>query len=123
LLGWGLLRRNRQEHARLIETVGRSRRSALRQEEVEPMSEKRGQTWEEELLALGEARARAREKALRFAEGQLLAYRKVLEMWLRQRFGELPADVVQRVGQADLPALQRAADVALTVTALEDLPL
>ena len=75
------------------------------------MSEKVGQTWEDELLALGEAR------------GRLLGYRKALEMWLRQRFGELPPEVVRRLAQADLPALQRAVDAFPTLAAPEDLPL
>jgi predicted transposase YdaD len=127
LLGWGLLRRDRQEHASLIEAVRQSRLSALLQEEIAQMIQNLGQTWEQELLALGRAEGEARGEARGIergrAEGELLAYRHVLETQLRQRFGELPAEVVQRIAQADLPALQTAFAAVSTLAGLDDLPL
>ncbi len=119
LLGWGLLRRDRREHASLIAAVRQSRLSVLLQEEVTQMIENLAQTWEQELLALGEARGRAEGRA----EGEVLAYRRLLELQLRQRFGELPANLVQRLAQADLPALERAFAALPTLAALENLPL
>jgi hypothetical protein len=82
-----------------------------------------GQTWEQELLALGRAKGWAEGWAKGWAEGQLSAYRRVLETQLRQRFGELPADVVQRIAHAELPALQNAMAAVPTLAALKDLPL
>ncbi len=63
-----------------IAAVRQSRLSVLLQEEVTQMIENLAQTWEQELLALGEARGRA--------EGEVLAYRRLLELQLCQRFGE-----------------------------------
>jgi hypothetical protein len=121
LLGWGLLRRDRREHAGLIEAVRQSRLSALRQQEIEQMIQNLGQTWEQEILALGRAQGRAQGLAEGRAEGELRAYRQMLETQLRQRFGDLPAEVVQRLAQADLPALQRALGAVPTLAALQDL--
>jgi hypothetical protein len=119
LLGWGMIRRSGREHAGLIEAVRQSHLSALLQEEVTQMIENLGQTWEQELLARGAVQARAEGRA----EGELLMCRQVVETLLRQRFGELPADIVQRVAQADLPALQRVVAAYPTLTALKDLSL
>jgi hypothetical protein len=123
LLGWGLLRRDRREHAGLIEAVRQSHLNALLQEEIAQMIQDLGQTWEQEMLALGRAEGEARGIERGRAEGQLLMGREVLERQLRQRFGELPAEVVQRLTQADLPGLQRALDAVPTLAVLEDLPL
>jgi hypothetical protein len=53
----------------------------------------------------------------------LQAYREVLRTQLRQRFGELPAEVLTRIDQAELPALQEAAQRLGALTALADLQL
>jgi hypothetical protein len=130
MLGWGMIRRSGREQAGLIEAVRQSHLSALRQEEVTQMIENLGQTWEQELRQSWEqewlgraAQARTEGRTEGRAEGELLMCRQVVDTLLRQRFGELPADVVQRVAQADLPALQRVIAGYPTLTALKDLPL
>jgi hypothetical protein len=127
LLGWGLLRRGRREHAELIEAVRRSRLDTLLQQEVVTMIENVEQTWEQELLSIGEARGEARGRAEGEArgreEGALQAYREVLRTQLRERFGELPADVLSRIDQAELLALQAAAQRLGALTALANLQL
>jgi hypothetical protein len=119
LLGWGLLRRGRGEHAGLIEAVRRSRLDALLQQEIVTMIENVEQTWEEELLGIGQARGEARGRA----EGALDAYREMLQTQLRQRFGELPAEGLARIEQADLPALRAAFDRLATLPTLADLEI
>jgi flagellar biosynthesis/type III secretory pathway protein FliH len=69
LLGWGLLRRDRREHASLIAAVRQSRLSALLQEEITQMIQNLEQTWEQELLALGATRGRTEGLAEGRAEG------------------------------------------------------
>jgi hypothetical protein len=127
LLGWGLLRRGRQEHAGLIEAVRRSRLDALLQQEIVTMIENVEQTWEQELLSIGQARGEAlgeaRGEARGRAEGELRAYREVLRKQLHQRFGELPADVLTRIDQAESPALQAALERITTLPTLADLQL
>jgi hypothetical protein len=73
------------------------------------------QTWEQELLSIGEARGRT--------EGALQVLREVVRRQLRQRFGELPAEVLARIEQAELPALQAAVDRVHSLAALADLQL
>jgi hypothetical protein len=119
VLGSGLLRRARRERAGLIEAVCCSRLDAMRQQEILTMIENAEQTWEEELLSIGEARGEARGRAA----GALEAYREMLRTQLRQRFGELPAEVLARIEQADLPALRAAFDRLGTLASLADLQL
>ena len=69
------------------------------------------QPWEQELLSTGEARGRTQ------------VYREVLRTSLRKRFGELSADVLAQIAQAELPALQAAYERIDTLTALADLQL
>jgi hypothetical protein len=113
LLGWGLLRRGHREHPGLIETVRQSRLDTLLQQEVVTMIENVEQTWEQELLMTGEARGRA--------EGALQMLREVLRRLLRQRFGELPAEVLTRMEQAERPALEAAVDRVHSMASLADL--
>jgi hypothetical protein len=115
VLSWGFLRRGRGERAGLIEAVRCSHLDALLQQEVVNMLENLEQTWEQELLSTGEARGRA--------EGALQTLRDVVRTLLRQRFGELPPEVLTRIEQADLTALQAAVERIGTLPTLADLQL
>jgi hypothetical protein len=119
LLGWGILRGGRQEHVGLIEAVRRSPLDTLLQQEIVTMIENVEQTWEQELLSIGEARGEDRGRT----EGALQAYREMVSLRLRPRFGELPAEVHARIEPADLPTLKAAFDRIDTVAALADLQL
>jgi hypothetical protein len=139
LLGWGLLRRGRREHAGLIEAVQQSRLDALLQQEVIHMIENVEMTWEQELLSTGEARGRAEGEARGRAEGEargraegeargraegaLQTLRDVVRRLLRQHFGELPPEVLARIEQAERPALEAAVERINSMGTLADLQL
>jgi hypothetical protein len=93
--------------------------------EGETMAEQPEQTWEQELLARGEAigLARAEARGLERGErlGELKAYRKVLRKFLERRFQTLPDDVLQGIAFAELPALKAAFQQVDTIPTLEDL--
>jgi flagellar biosynthesis/type III secretory pathway protein FliH len=55
-----------------------------------------------------------------FKEGTKKGYREVLRKLLQQRFGELPADVMARLEEADADTLDALADRVLTAASLAD---
>jgi hypothetical protein len=116
VLSWALRRRPGQEREQLLQTARSSQSDVICQEEVRRMSETIEQTWEQELLARGEARGRA--------EGQMRECRDALRELLEERFGPLPETVVQRIETADnLERLRAARRHALHLNALSELQL
>src|SRR5262249_31386538 len=101
ILSWALRRRSGQERALLLETAASSQAEIARQKEIQAMSNAIGQTWEEELLARGEARGRT--------QGELLAIREALRSLLEDRFNLLPEVVVRQIEAAEDPAKLKAA--------------
>jgi hypothetical protein len=100
----------------LLEAARSSHGSVRRREEVERMAKTLEQTWEQELLARGEARGRA--------QGELPTLREVLLPALRQKFGTVPSNLEARVQSADdLHRLRAAFDRSLTATSLDDVEL
>src|SRR5207302_492143 len=75
------------------EAGGSSQSSATLQREIFNMGKLLEPTWEQELLAKGEAQGEAR--------GQLLAYRQILRDLLEVRFGPLPEALVQRIQEVN----------------------
>ena len=57
------------------------------------------------------------------ATGAVQTMRALLRRWLQQRFGELSAEVLTRIDQADLPALEAAVDRVHSLASLADLQL
>ena len=79
-----------------------------------------GQTIAEALIAEGEARGEARGEAI----GVLKTSRRILERVLVQRFGPLPATILQRIEAADDPErLQACIEQVSALQSLEDLAL
>jgi hypothetical protein len=77
-------------------------------------------TWEQELLAKGEAIGEARDEARGQAQGELKAYRKMLRKRLERRFAPLPEALLQKIDAAELPALEAAVDQADAVQSLDE---
>jgi hypothetical protein len=73
--------------------------------------------WEEELPARGIARGEARE----IARGKLDFCRTWVRKVLEKRFGTLPEDVLQRIANAELAALEAMMDRAYTIQSLDEL--
>jgi hypothetical protein len=120
VLSWGLLRRPAAERDPLLIAAQSSQTDALRQDEVRRMSETITRTWEQELLARGEARGEARGRA----EGQLAAAREILRLQLEDRFGPLPEELVQRIERADdLERLRAALQQVLHIAAPVELEI
>jgi hypothetical protein len=93
VLSWGVLRRPAEEREQLLQAAQSSQTNVLHQEEIRRMSETLGQTWEQEMLARGEARGRE--------QGQLEALREDLQILLEERFGPLPEELVARIRRTD----------------------
>ncbi len=84
------------------------------------MSQQLEQTWEEEVFARGEARGKEVGEVM----GALRNARDAVRDVLAERFGELPAGVVQRIEVADdLARLRAALRQALHVQSPEELQL
>jgi hypothetical protein len=64
--------------------------------EVETMAERKGLTYEQELM---------RDF---FAEGELRSHRRILRGLLEDRFGALPAELLTRIESANLEMLEKA---------------
>jgi hypothetical protein len=118
VLHWALFRRPRREYAAILAAVRNSIANAELVREVEAMAEQE-LTYEQELLAKGEARGLARGES----KGELKAYRKMLRKRLEQRFAPLSEEVLRRIDAADLPALETALDQIDTVHNLQELQL
>jgi Putative transposase, YhgA-like len=125
VLFWGLVRRPESEHAQVVQTVRSSHQQVFLREEAQSMTEQVLRTWEEELLARGEARGRAEGEARGHTagrhEGELEAHRALLRAQVQQRFPNAPPELLQRIAQADLPWLQAAALRILSVNSPEEL--
>jgi hypothetical protein len=104
ILAWGQHRRPREERPELTAVAETSQTNALRRERVKAM----GQTIAESL----------RE------EGQLLNARTTLRLLLEDRFGTLPATVLEQISaNTDIQSLQKATRQMLRITKLEELQL
>jgi hypothetical protein len=120
VLSWGLLRRPGEEREALMAEAQSSQTDVVRQEEVRRMSETITRTWEQEMLARGEARGEARGRE----QGQLETAREILRLQLEDRFGLLPADLVQRIERTDdLERLRAALRQVVHITALSELEI
>jgi predicted transposase YdaD len=120
VLSWALRRRPAEEQEQLLAAARSSQADALRQEEIAKMSKTIQRTWEEELLARGEARGRAEGEA----HGQLQARRDDLRALLEERFGSLPEALAQRIeATEDLDRLREALRQVLHVQAPSELDL
>ena len=85
-------------------------------EEVEQLSTTVVETWEQELVARGEARGRA--------EGEMNARREDLRLLLEERFGPLPDAVATQISEiVDAEQLRDALRQVIHLRALEDLKL
>ncbi len=108
VLSWGLRRRPRQERETLQRAAEGSQSGVAHRKEVKRMSDTIGQTWEQEMLANGELRAR----------------REDLQLLLEERFGPLPEGLAQRIEAInDLNQLRTLFRQALRVTSLAELEL
>lgn len=89
-------------------------------EEVAELAERVAQTWEQELIARGEARGEARGRA----EGRLETLRENLRLLLEERFGPVPDAVAGQIAAAEDPErLRSALRQVVHVTSLEELRL
>jgi hypothetical protein len=94
--------------------------SAALQQEIQTMAGRTGQRWEEEVLAVREARGETRGET----RGRLTARREDLRLILEGRFGPLPADLVQRIeATEDSDRLLVCIRQAGTIANLSELPL
>jgi hypothetical protein len=84
------------------------------------MNDPLGQTWEQELLALGEARGEARGRL----QGRLEVSRDSLLTLLEDRFGPLPVALVQRIYRStDLEKLRACVRQTIHLRTLDELNL
>ena len=80
------------------------------------MAETITQTWEQELLARGEARGRE--------QGQLATAREILRLQLEDRFGPLSEDLLRRIERTDdLERLRAALRQVLHITSPSELEI
>jgi predicted transposase YdaD len=85
-------------------------------EEVAAVAERVGQTWEQELIARGEARGEAR--------GRMEMLRENLRLLLEERFGPVPAALAEQIAAIEDPERLRAAlRQVVHLASLEDLRL
>jgi hypothetical protein len=115
MLYWGLFRRPQADHAHILASVRGCMANAELQREVETMAGQMQQNYEQELLARGEARGVAR--------GELNYCRKMVRKALEKRFDPLPEEVLQRIANAELAALEAVLDRAETIGSLDELRL
>jgi hypothetical protein len=120
VLSWALRRRPGREREALMQTARESQTQVAHREEVARMSEAIAETWEQELVARGEARG----VALGETRGQLQEARATLLMLLEDRFGELPAALVAQIEAVEeLERLRGAIRQSPQLAALSDLRL
>jgi len=97
LLSWGLRRRPGREQQGLLTAAQESQTDAQRREEMRKMSEVIEKTWEQEIW----------EEA--HTQGQLREARTMLRSVLEDRFGPLPAALIDQIEQSEEIDLLRAA--------------
>jgi hypothetical protein len=107
VLYWALFRRSGGERGRILETVRTSHREVTLQHEVDTMAKQAWPSYEQELIAQGEARA----------------YRKILERQLREKFGPLPEELVHRIATAEPGQLESALASVFRLNSLDELNL
>jgi hypothetical protein len=118
-LYWALFRRPRSEHAALIAAARQSQQNGPLQEEVQAMSSQLEQTYEQELLARGQALGEARGEAWATLE----SHRSMLRRLVRERFETVPPELEQRIVSAELTALESAILQMVHVQSLDELRL
>jgi hypothetical protein len=97
VLSWALRRRPAGEWDELVESARESQSEVATRVEVQGMSETIERTWEQEILARGEAR------------GELRTRREDLRLVLEERFGKLPAELARRIDETEDPDRLRGA--------------
>lgn len=118
-LSWAIRRRPGQERSDLLKVATESQSTVAGQQEVHRMSEIIEGSWEQELLARGEARGEAQGEA----RGRVLSRRDDLRLLLEERFGPLPQQLLDRIDSIDdIEELGKLFRAALRVTSLDQLP-
>ncbi len=133
LLGWGQYRRrDMAEIVQLHAIAAASYQNIALREEIRTMSQRVQETWVDwakahytaEGIALGEARGEALGEARGEARGLLRARREDLRLFLEDRFGPLPEDLIQRIeANENLASLHNALRQALHIQSLDELSL
>jgi predicted transposase YdaD len=124
VLSWALRRRPGEEREGLLETARSSQMELKHREEVAQLSETVVETWEQELLARGEARGRAEGEARGRAEGEAQGLRESVQLLLEEKFGPLPEALVAEIGaMEDTERLRRVVRQVVHLNSLDELAL
>ena len=116
-LSWVVQRRGREERAPLLARTEASVNQVALREEIAAMSGAVIESWADEMKRLFLAEGRAEGEA----RGRLSAAREKLRVLLEEKFGALPAEIVQRVEALDdLARLDESFRRAIRVSRLED---
>jgi hypothetical protein len=111
-----LFRRRAGERQALIETARSSQRDVALQQEVQAVAQQIEQTWEQELLARGEAQGKQK--------WQLEHARDMLRNWLKDRFQTLPEPLLEKIRTAsDLDRLDASIRQVPHIKTLDELQL
>jgi hypothetical protein len=120
ILSWGVRRRPGGEQEALLEAARNSQMELKHREEVEKPSTAVVETWEQELVARGEARGEARGRV----EGVISARQEDLRLLLEARFGPLPEALVAQIAAIHDPGrLRDALQRVVHLRSLEELTL
>jgi hypothetical protein len=112
VLSWALRRRPGADREGLLAAARSSQMDVKHQEEVAELSDSVVETWEQELIARGEAR------------GTLKTRRADLRLMLEERFGLLPEELVEQIEAIDDPdRLHDALRQVLHISSLDELKL
>jgi hypothetical protein len=115
VLYWALYRRPPREHANLIDKVRGSHTNVQLQQEVQTMTQQIWKVGPEAWFEEGEAKGQT--------EGELRAYRTMLQSQLQKKFHHLPEPILQRIAAADLERLKAACLQVLDLRSLDELQL
>jgi hypothetical protein len=122
ILSWTVRRRPGEEREALLEAARSSQMDLQHREEVEELSTTVVETWEQELVARGEARGEARGRAEGLIEGEINTRREDLRLLLEERFGPLPEALAARIAAInDAEQLRDALRQVVRLRSLEDL--
>jgi hypothetical protein len=125
LLAWAhYQRKDAAEIAQLHAIAAASYQNVALREEVTTMSQAVQQTWAEWAKEHYTAEGKALGEAAGAARGKLESHRQILRRQLEQRFGPLPAALVERIEACDdLSRLEENLVQVLTIQSLDELPL
>ena len=109
VLYWATYRRPSREHAVLKKAALASIHAAELRQEVQIMSEVLEKIYEQEVFERG------------LTQGEAKALRRMLQTQLRQRFGDVPEVVQERIEAAEVAQLEAAITQVLTIATPGDL--